>query len=405
MDLTSKLRRFLPQQDNSPAPVAKRVILEPFLQGQEVTTPFGPCYVVEKQLPLTDLHGHWPLRNVLEANYANPSVFAGGVGGKTFEIKNALFLDTETTGLSGGTGTYAFLVGLGFFTDTVFVVKQLLMRDYNEELALLYLIDEELRKRDIVVSFNGKSFDLPLLQTRFTISRLGFLGAHEKRHVDLLHLSRRFWKYKLDSCSLSSLEEHILGVKRSDDIPGYEIPGRYFEFLQTGDGSLLQNIVEHNLIDIVSMATLLYRLHVTGELDPEECDCSFEAEALANIHRIAQNPSLALRYLKAAEQLTDNDEQYLRVMRQAAFIFKRLGDYKRGAFLWQKILTVSPEDLSSAEELAKYYEHKAKDLDSAERVTRRALALAWQSRSPKIPVLEHRLKRLESKLLRQNLPI
>ena len=394
MDLTSRLRRFLPQQNKTATPVQeKRSVLEPFLHGHEVSTPFGASYVVEERWPLTKRHGHWTLHEVLETNYGSSLHPVVGA----FNLQKAVFLDTETTGLAGGTGTYAFLVGLGSFTPTHFVIKQFLMRDYNEELALLYLVDQDLQGKDYIVSFNGKTFDLPLLQTRFTISRLGLAGATQKRQIDLLHMSRRLWKRKLASCSLSSLETHILGVQRVGDIPGMEIPGRYFEFLQTGDGSLLQGILEHNVLDIVSMATLLYRLQTTTELEPEECDCSFEAEALAHLSLRKGEQSRALQYLQAAGQLSEDDEQYLRVMRQAAVVFKRLGQFERAFHLWQRILETAPDDLGTSEEVAKYYEHKKKDLASAEQITRRALALAWQKRSPKVPALEHRLKRIERK--------
>jgi tetratricopeptide (TPR) repeat protein len=210
-------------------------------------------------------------------------------------------------------------------------------------------------------------------------------------------MARRLWKQKLQSCSLTSLETHILGVKRVGDIPGYEIPGRYFEFLQTRDGTLLQDIVKHNVIDIVSMSTLLYRLQTTAELPPEECDCSYEAEAIAHLSFHSRKPRLALKYLEAAAQLSSDDEQYLRISRNAAAILKRLGQYERALPIWKRILEIAPDDLSTAEELAKYYEHRTKDLTSAEQITRRALAVAWQSRSPKTSALEHRLRRLERK--------
>lgn len=396
MDLTSKLRRFLPPQNNSDTDSRQTACdLDSLLHGQEVDTPFGPCYVIEETCPLAKRHGHWTLREVIETEYRSLDLY--GHPCDNFDLHRALFLDTETTGLAGGTGTYAFLVGLGFFTPSHFVVKQLLMRDYNEELALLYLLDQEIQTKDTIISFNGKTFDLPLLQTRFTISRLGLAGTREKRHVDLLHMARRLWKQKLQSCSLTSLETHILGVKRVGDIPGYEIPGRYFEFLQTRDGTLLQDIVKHNVIDIVSMSTLLYRLQTTAELPPEECDCSYEAEAIAHLSFHSRKPRLALKYLEAAAQLSSDDEQYLRISRNAAAILKRLGQYERALPIWKRILEIAPDDLSTAEELAKYYEHRTKDLTSAEQITRRALAVAWQSRSPKTSALEHRLRRLERK--------
>ncbi|NLL48295.1 MAG: hypothetical protein GX249_06900, partial [Firmicutes bacterium] len=140
MDLTSKLRRFLPPKSDEVSPVlTKSHNLDPFLHGQEVDTPFGTTYVVEEKWPLNKRHGHWLLKTLLETDY---ECFQASVG--EFTLEDLLFLDTETTGLAGGTGTYAFLVGLGYMTPTHLVVKQLLMRDYNEELALLYLLDQEL---------------------------------------------------------------------------------------------------------------------------------------------------------------------------------------------------------------------------------------------------------------------
>lgn len=398
MDLASKLRRFMPQQNNLNVKIENLgTDLDPFLQGQEVATPYGTCYVVETKHPLTKKHGHWALGKVLGADYNKLSLLGQGFQG-SFDAQQTLFFDTETTGLAGGTGTYAFLVGLGFFTEDHFVVKQLLMRDYNEELALLYLLDQEFGQRKIILSFNGKTFDLPLLQTRFTLSRFNLEWIAQVEHLDLLHMARRIWRHKLPSCSLNSLEEHILGVTRVDDISGFEIPARYFQFLQTKQGELLQQIVEHNYLDIVSLATLLFRLQATLELEPAECDCSYEAEALANLALLAGDYNSALPFLEAARQLATETEQYLGILRTTASVHKRLGDYGEASKFWKKILELNEADFFAAEELAKYYEHRLKDLLGAEQVTRRALALAWQSRSPRASALEHRLKRIETKV-------
>ncbi len=392
MSLANKLRQLIPPANSASSPTAKPAVdLDPFLHGKEVVTPFGACYVIEKAIPLEERHGHRLLREVLDINY-------GGLAQlQALEIRKVLFLDTETTGLAGGTGTYAFLIGLGSFTTTHFLVKQLLMRDYNEELAVLYLLDQELQDRDTIISFNGKTFDIPLLQTRFTLARLGLQGCAGKAQLDLLHLSRRIWRQKLKSCSLSSLETNILGVRRVSDIPGAEIPGRYFEFLHTGEGRLLQDIVEHNTVDIISMATLLYRIQRTLQLEPGECSCPWEAEALANKALRQGNYTQGLLYLETARQLCHNRTQYLRLLRNSAFIHKRLRNYKKACALWEEILRLAYDDLDAHEELAKYYEHRAKDLPAAERVTRRALAIAWQTGSAKAAALEHRLRRIRSK--------
>ena len=398
MDLASRLRQLLPQK-TSPAPPQPKLDLDPYLGGAEVVTPYGPCYLITKELPLDRRHGGWKLGEVFQASYHKLARFGQPRG--ELNLESTLFLDTETTGLAGGTGTYAFLVGLGYFTPESFVVKQVLMRDYNEELALLHLVQQELLSKESVVTFNGRAFDLPLLQTRFALARLGFQGAAGKVHLDLLPLSRRLWRYKLASCSLDSLAEHILGVRRSGDIPGWAIPQRYFDFLNTGQGHLLRDIVEHNFLDIVSLAALLHRLQRVLELEPHSCRCPYEAEALARLAAEEEDLPLALDYLQAAGELASEEELQLRILRQGAAHLKRLGRHAQAAALWQRILAREEADLQSAEELAKYYEHRAKDLEAARQITRRALALAWAARSPKASDFEHRLARLERKLRRR----
>ncbi|NLJ75359.1 MAG: hypothetical protein GX331_10260 [Firmicutes bacterium] len=401
MNLTSKLRRFLPQQKSSPERIGKpKADLDPFLHGQEVTTPFGPCYAAEKVFPSEHIHGFWTLQDTRQVTAETLRRLGQDIS-STFDLNNTLFLDTETTGLAGGTGTYAFLVGTGRFSDAHFVVKQFLMRDYNEELALLYLLDQELQDIDTIITFNGKTFDLPLLQTRFTISRLDFNGTKNKEHLDLLHMSRKLWRHKLESCSLNSLEENLLGVTRTGDIPGYEIPQRYFQFLQTGQGLLLQDIVEHNVIDVVSMAALLYRIYITTELKPNECDCPWEAEALAQICIGEENQKQALRYLHTALQLCENTEHQVQLLRTTALLYRRMKDYETACKLWRRLLELSNDDIMAYEELAKHYEHRLNDLKAASHATRRALAIAWQTKSPKVPDLEHRLRRIEDKSRRQ----
>ncbi len=392
MSLASKLRQLIGPAHTTVSSTAKRQVnLDPILHGQEVDTPFGTCYVVEKAISLEEKHGHWPLRAAFTTAYGNLGQ------PEPLEIGKALFLDTETTGLAGGTGTYAFLIGLGSFTDSHFLVRQLLMRDYDEELAMLYLLEQELKSKNSIISFNGKTFDIPLLQTRFALARLGLQGCAEKEQLDLLHLSRRIWRQKLNSCTLGSLETSILGVRRINDIPGAEIPGRYFEFLQTGCGQLLQGIVEHNALDIISMATLLYRIQITLQLQPEECECPWEAEALAYGALRQSDYTRGLLYLEAARQLCHNRNQYLRLLRTTALIHKRLGNYDRACALWQETLRLAYDDLDAYEELAKYYEHRAKDLATAEQITRRALAIAWQTGSARAAALEHRLRRIRNK--------
>lgn len=182
-----------------------------------------------------------------------------GWQGRPFDIRKCLFLDTETTGLSGGAGTIAFLVGLGFIEDDHFVVEQYLMKDYADEAEMLSRIARRMEAFEAVCTFNGKNFDLPLLSTRFTMCRMREKWR-DLEQLDLLYPSRRTWKLRLGSCKLSRLEEFILGQGRTGDLPGSEVPQRYFDFLKCGDMRLLEDIIAHNRQDIYTLGTLLAHL-------------------------------------------------------------------------------------------------------------------------------------------------
>lgn len=231
MDLKRRLRQLLPQ--DKPKPRERSTPdLRPILGGEIRETSWGPCHVAEKTFPLNQVWGKRQIGETLAASSTAGLACIAQGDLPEVDLSRTLFLDTETTGLAGGTGTYAFLVGTGRFVGGSFVVKQFLMRDYNEELPLLHCLDEELQKAEVIVSFNGKTFDIPLLKTRFAMTRMPFAGVTQHSQVDLLHLARRLWRSKLPSYSLLSLEASILGLRRAGDIPGAEIPQRYFQFLQ-----------------------------------------------------------------------------------------------------------------------------------------------------------------------------
>ena len=173
--------------------------------------------------------------------------------------EDLLFLDTETTGLKGGAGTVAFLIGLGRFEGERFVVTQFLMRDYDEEPFVLTPVLEALGRCKAVVTFNGASFDMPLLQTRLIMNRL-HQGYEAPPNLDLLHIARRVYKLRVRQCTLGRLEEEVFGTPRVDDLPGSQVPERYFEYIRTRELALLDDILAHNAQDILSMARLLYAL-------------------------------------------------------------------------------------------------------------------------------------------------
>jgi len=179
--------------------------------------------------------------------------------GQAFDITKTLFLDTETTGLSGGAGTVAFLVGLGYVENGGFRVEQFLMGDYPDEAEMLTLIADRMERFEAVCTFNGKNFDLPLLKNRFIMCRM-LDRWRDLEQIDLLYPARRAWKLRIGSCRLCRIEEYILSQPRHDDLPGSEVPRRYFDYLKSGDLSLLEDIIDHNRQDIVTLGTLLAHL-------------------------------------------------------------------------------------------------------------------------------------------------
>jgi uncharacterized protein YprB with RNaseH-like and TPR domain len=171
----------------------------------------------------------------------------------------ALFLDTETTGLSGGAGTVAFMIGFGYLNGTRFCVEQVIMRAYSDEPALLSRAAEVISRFDAVITFNGDNFDLPLLESRFTMNRMRE-GWKALDRLDLMHPARRLWKRRLGSCRLDALEREILRRGRTDDLPGSEAPRRFFEALKTGDFRPLDEVFEHNRLDVIALSSLLCAL-------------------------------------------------------------------------------------------------------------------------------------------------
>ena len=182
-----------------------------------------------------------------------------GWTGPRFDVRRCLFLDTETTGLSHGAGTVAFLVGVGYAEGEEFVIEQYMLREYADEPELIDRLARRLEGFDSVCTFNGKTFDMPLLEARFTMCRMRDRWR-DMDNLDLVTPARRAWKLRLGSCRLSNLEAVILGKPRVDDLPGSEVPARFFEFLKTGDEELLKDIVDHNRQDIATLATLLIEL-------------------------------------------------------------------------------------------------------------------------------------------------
>jgi uncharacterized protein len=333
-------------------------------------------------------------------------LLAPGSGDAVCDIGQWLFLDTETTGLAGGTGTYAFLVGIGWWEEDGFVVEQFFMRDHGEEPSLLLDILERLDQRRVLVTFNGKSFDWPLLQTRFQMTRVGAV-PEPLAHLDLLHPARQIWRLRLQSVALTQLERHILQFDRGADIPSETIPQRYFDFLRGGPPETMAEVFHHNQMDLCGLAELALR--ITRILaDPESSGCG--AGELFGISRLLQrrgHESLAGRMFQRAleDGLPASAEQV--ALRELAFLAKRGQNYELSNSLWEKLLGDSAEGLKAYEQLAIYYEHHAFMPQKAAALSREALVRLQESfRAGRLPIrkyqqwhasFQHRLTRLATK--------
>jgi hypothetical protein len=319
-----------------------------------------------------------------------------------------LFLDTETTGLSGGTGTYAFMVGLAWWEGVEFVVEQYFMQDYIEERSLLHEISERLAERRVLVTFNGKSFDWPLLTTRFQMSRLSAAVPELAGHLDLLHPARRLWGLDLRSVALTQLERHILKLDRGPDIPSATIPQRYFEFVRGGSASEIAEIFDHNRMDLVGLACLA--VHINRILtDPEKSCCG--AGELFGVSRLLQSrgeAQLAERIYQRSldEGLPESAEQI--AYRELALMAKRSGEHSVSKAFLEKLLGDTIEGLKAYEQLAIFYEHHDGQPQKAAMISREALVRMQESyRSGRLPAhryqklyasFQHRLARLAGKL-------
>ena len=378
------------------------------LAGEIIENEGGDFYKREVHYDLDRNHGFYQLGEIFDHKFTDLKVLLNKEEKNLFEDKsmkdilnNFLFIDTETTGLMGGTGTLPFMIGAGFFEDNNFIVRQYFMRDYDDEYALLLDLKNLIKTNDYLVSFNGKTFDLPLLNTRFVLNRMNKPEADF--HFDLLHISRRVWNH-LPSCSLGNLEKEILDIYRRDDVPGSEIPKIYFKYLRKKDPLLVAPVFKHNLIDIVSLVILLKHLL---EVYNNTRNCQLSANELYNLGRHWEKKKELKKSIDFLEEAKEKSQKYKLdedIAKKLSWQYKREDNWDKAVLIWEEMIKNNQGKLFPYRELAKYYEHQLKNYQKAKKYVimaediLREKRILFENYNDKKEKLEHRLKRLDKKL-------
>jgi uncharacterized protein YprB with RNaseH-like and TPR domain len=364
--------------------------VEDWLGGETVETAHGRHFEREKLYERYRRHGSADIGSLAELP---EDLLAAISGGATPRVPPAqwAFLDTETTGLAGGTGTCAFLIGIGRITPEGFRVRQFFMRDYSEEASQLDAVARHLAPFRVLITYNGKTFDQPLLETRYRLNRSRPpFGRLE--HLDLLFGARRLWKLRYESCRLVDLENQVLGFEREGDVPGALIPYLYFEYLRTQRAARMLPVFHHNATDILTLACLTGIVPLAFK-DPLNLPFRHGSEiaGIARWLRQAGDLEQARTLFRGAIDAELSDDLRFRTLWDLAQLEHKLGAEEQAVAIWNDLAAArNPFRIPALEELAKHYEHRQKDLVQALETTRAALA---EDDSPALRRREQRLVR------------
>ena len=358
-------------------------------------------------LPPSD--GAWPRLSLLTSAPSHSRISSS---------PHLLFIDLETTGIAGGAGTYAFLVGCGWFAGGTFRIRQFVLSNFTAERALLEAVGELAAESGTVVSYNGKSFDLPLIETRFALHRLPSPFG-ELPHIDMLHPARRMWRVADTSrhvqkdvpytdqkdvpytCRLSTLEQHLCGYVREGDVAGFEIPARYFRYVHAGDPRPLAAVLEHNRLDLLSLALVTARAAQLLEDGPTAARSAREALGMGRLYERGGMMAEAKSSFARAIEFGDADEDLrAEALRAYAMVARRLRQYDDAADAWRRVLGLTecprPIEREASEALAVHHEHRRRDFVSARDFTLRLLDV--DENVTRRQAAEYRLARLDRKL-------
>lgn len=357
-----------------------------------VTTDLGSVFYVDNVFPLPYRHGD----NLLTTSTAALAELTKNRHEFTnCDLTKTVFFDLETTGLAGGSGTIPFMIGAGKLEGNNFIVRQYFARTPDEEPAMLAHFRSFVGSGPLA-SFNGQTFDVPLLTTRLIMNRLP-ADIAEIPHLDLITLSRRLWKTRLKDCSLKNLEEHCMGIHRCDDVDGAEVPQLYLDFINGRPTPLLERVFYHNKIDIITLVALA----ITQVRQTAECvngmACPEDLYSYAHFILEDTDPEAALTlYNTAAHGQFLSLENRITNLLALAFLTKKRQGRPAAVCHWQRICELSPRNLTAQIELCKYLEHDLRDYQEALITAKRCRD--WPISLKERQELEHRIKRLKMRL-------
>ena len=369
-------------------------------------TPFGPAMMVERTY---DADAPYGSHRIESFDLVDPVAlaFLTGRAPSAFERISPgrpVFFDLETTGLAGGAGTVAFLVGCGYFERGAFVVKQFFLPAFAHERALLHAVGEFFEGVPLIVSYNGRAFDVPVMETRWLFHRMRH-ALEEVAHVDMLPPARRLWKAAPDgserSCRLVALEDALFGVSRVGDVPGFEIPQRYFAYVRSGDATPLEPVLHHNRLDLLSLAAVTARAQVLVREGPAAAVDARECLALGLLYeRAGEGQRAEDAYRAAVRHIVGDRDGRDEALRRLGVLLRRTRRYEEAAGVWRELLAGGYGRSSAAREaitaLAVHHEHRVRDLRQAQSFALRALQAEPDPRRRE--ELRYRLGRIERKL-------
>ena len=362
-----------------------------YLPGAVCDTSMGEVWLNTVNFSSKYCHGNAPTKDFLNAS-TGLAALAQDKRIAELSPTKALFFDTETTGLSGGTGTLPFLMGVGWLNDGGdFTVEHLFCRTPEEESAQLELMAAHLERAKYIVTFNGKAFDIPLLNTRFIMNRMSNPG-HALPHLDLLHIARRIFGRRLSDRSLTGLEHAVLDFKREGDIPGYAIPEVYARYLRKESAKPIRSVLEHNTLDLLALAALG---GVLAEMykKPEAVKHAADHLGLAKAAWMIGERDNADTHLSLAGQHALGDDR-LAALHMTARHALKMKNFDLARDTWLQLLSQYSDDPYAHLALAKHFEHKEKNYVKAAKHARSAVEVEGDDG------VEHRLARLKRKMAR-----